>query len=384
MAVRHRGVRTLVAVALLAPASAAAQKVPVAQLKLADGKLAEEFTLIASVRELSDGRILVSDEKEKRLVIADLRSGAVAAIGRVGSGPGEYRGTARLWALSADSTMMADQFGRRWLLLNGAEVALTLPSETPAIRATFGMVSGVDRNGHVLALRPSLDPTGRPMNLEDSLLVVRVERASGRAETLARVPSPFAGGGRGEVAAARQGGAASERRIYVVAISAYDQTTMFPDGWIAIARVSPYRVDWCAPNGTCTTGPTLPATVIKMTNREKHAFLDLAAKTTRWPPTSAVEEVTGWPDAIPPFVVPPMRMDASALVASPDGRLLIERMPSADAPPTRYDIVDRRGELVGQLSLLWNERIVGFGAKSVYVAVTDHDGIQRLRRHPWP
>jgi hypothetical protein len=30
------------------------------------------------------------------------------------------------------------------------------------------------------------------------------------------------------------------------------------------------------------------------------------------------------------------------------------------------------------------ERIVGFGMTSDYVAVTDDDGIQLLRRHPWP
>ena len=38
----------------------------------------------------------------------------------------------------------------------------------------------------------------------------------------------------------------------------------------------------------------------------------------------------------------------------------------------------------GQLIMSPNECIVSLGAKSVYVAVTDDDGIQRLRRHPWP
>jgi hypothetical protein len=46
--------------------------------------------------------------------------------------------------------------------------------------------------------------------------------------------------------------------------------------------------------------------------------------------------------------------------------------------------VNRRGGLDGQLVLATNERVVGFGARSVYLSVTDDDGIQRLRRHPWP
>ena len=40
--------------------------------------------------------------------------------------------------------------------------------------------------------------------------------------------------------------------------------------------------------------------------------------------------------------------------------------------------------VLGPLSMSPNERIVSLGAKSAYVAVTDDDGIQRLRRHPWP
>jgi hypothetical protein len=52
-------------------------------------------------------------------------------------------------------------------------------------------------------------------------------------------------------------------------------------------------------------------------------------------------------------------------------------------PETRYDIVNRRGVLDGQLVLAPNEHIVGFGATSMYVAVSNDDGIQHLERHPW-
>jgi hypothetical protein len=37
-----------------------------------------------------------------------------------------------------------------------------------------------------------------------------------------------------------------------------------------------------------------------------------------------------------------------------------------------------------QVAMAENERIVGFGVKSVYVAWKDADDIERLRRHPWP
>jgi hypothetical protein len=53
-------------------------------------------------------------------------------------------------------------------------------------------------------------------------------------------------------------------------------------------------------------------------------------------------------------------------------------------PENRYDIVDRTGRLVRGVTLPENQRLVGVGRSGAYVAETDEDGIQRLRRHPWP
>ena len=38
----------------------------------------------------------------------------------------------------------------------------------------------------------------------------------------------------------------------------------------------------------------------------------------------------------------------------------------------------------GMLVLPEGQRLAGFGAASAYSVVTDDDGIQRIRRHPWP
>jgi hypothetical protein len=45
--------------------------------------------------------------------------------------------------------------------------------------------------------------------------------------------------------------------------------------------------------------------------------------------------------------------------------------------------VDRRGVRMAQLRLPDNQRVVGFGTASVYVAIGDDDGLERLQRHPW-
>ena len=59
-------------------------------------------------------------------------------------------------------------------------------------------------------------------------------------------------------------------------------------------------------------------------------------------------------------------------------------MRRAARPEPRYDVIDRRGVVNGQLVLEPNERLVGFGARSVYVVERDADDIERIRRHPWP
>jgi hypothetical protein len=162
-----------------------------------------------------------------------------------------------------------------------------------------------------------------------------------------------------------------------------DQVAVFPDGWIAIARTNPYRVDWCPPGQHCRAGPVLMASQLRTTDREKQAYLEMAARTHGWPPTTDLSATSGWPRVLPPFVERPSRLDVGALLAMPDGSVLIERLPSADSVWMRYDIVPRGGVVAGQVRLPLGEQIVGFGRESVYVVASDSDGLQRLRRHPW-
>jgi hypothetical protein len=67
-----------------------AQSVPVVRLSAPNARLDEEFTYVGSIRELANGRVLIADEKENRLFVADFAQRQVHQIGRVGSGPGEY------------------------------------------------------------------------------------------------------------------------------------------------------------------------------------------------------------------------------------------------------------------------------------------------------
>jgi hypothetical protein len=361
---------------LILPTSVLAQQARVVSLRPADAKLDEEFTGITSVRELSDGRVLVTDPRDKGIAVVDFSRSTIEKIGRQGTGPGEYQMAGPLVALTGDSTLMIETRTRRILVLAGARIVATLTPESPLVLATQGAVTSADRFGHVLSrVGAAAPPRSGTRNLgsSDSGLVIRVQRGTNARDTIAAVRMPPAqittsANAKGEIASV------SIRRM---PWSVGEEALLFPDGSVAVARLDPFRVDWRAPNGNWTRGAALPVPVIRMTDREKRALMDRTANsngTAVQPP----ETYPDWPAVVPPFTPAP------ALLAAPDNRLLVLRFRSADFADTRYFVVNRRGTLDAELRLPENERIVGFGARSAYVAVADGDGIQRLERRPWP
>jgi hypothetical protein len=364
-----------VALPVVVAGAARAQSVGRAGIALAapDATLAAEFTLVSSVRELSDRRLLVVDGSEKKLYVADWAKGTVTPVGRNGSGPGEYVWPGSLLALGGDSTLLPDVRNGRWLMLHGASIAGTIGPDAPALVSGARQPVGADRQGHVLATRPIGAQGGSPPAVPrlDSLLLLRISRATGRADTVATL--------RARPSAVKiQGPAERPTSISVMRspLTAGEVSALFPDGWIAIARLEPYRVDWVAPDGRVVRGSPLPFERVRLNEREQRAFLEReAARTGR--PERDPKAVSDWPEIIPPFL-------SGSLLVGPDGRLWIRRPPTAADPHPPYDVVDRRGALVARVRAGPDVTVVGFGRESVYTVLTDENGIQRLQRRPLP
>jgi hypothetical protein len=338
-----------------------------------DATLPAEFTLATSVRELSDRRLLVVDRSEKTLFVVDWTKGTVGPLGRNGSGPGEYVQPGALLALAGDSTLLSDVGSGRWLVLHGASIAGTIGPDAPAIVSGARQPVGADRQGHVIATRPvgaqANDPTARPRL--DSLLLLRISRATGRSDTVAVL--------RARPATIKvQGPAGRPTSISVTRnpLAAGEAAALFPDGWIAIARMEPYRVDWRAPDGRVVRGSPLPFERVRLNEREQRAVLEREATRTGRPERDP-KAVPDWPEIMPPFLW-------ESLLPAPDGRLWIRRPPTADDPHPPYDVVDRRGALVARVRAGADVRVVGFGRASMYTVLTDENGIQRLQRRPLP
>ncbi|MDH3223997.1 MAG: 6-bladed beta-propeller, partial [Gemmatimonadota bacterium] len=77
-----------VATLALGVGSASGQAIP---MESPDAVFAESFSVIQTVRELPDGRVLVADPLGQALVVIDFERQAGDTLGRVGQGPAEYR-----------------------------------------------------------------------------------------------------------------------------------------------------------------------------------------------------------------------------------------------------------------------------------------------------
>jgi hypothetical protein len=74
----------ITAALLIGALSSANAQTPVVRLGPPSATLTEDFSEIVAVRELSDGRLLIGDRREERIVVADFRAGSVTPTSRQG------------------------------------------------------------------------------------------------------------------------------------------------------------------------------------------------------------------------------------------------------------------------------------------------------------
>ncbi|MEX2182429.1 MAG: hypothetical protein WD771_10335 [Gemmatimonadaceae bacterium] len=331
--------------------------------------LSHGFTRITAVRELADGRVLVLDARDRALFLADLSADAVQTVGRTGSGPAEYRRPLRLVPLAGDSTLLVDEGNQRWLMLAGPHIAVTVPPSDSVLALTGLRVFAVGHPdqflGVVLVDRERL--TGDRQR--NRLAVVRVQRRALSVDTVAAL--------KGVEVHVRTEGTAQARGIHVLEVmySVAEQALLFADGWIALARQNPYRVDWLTPDGGLLRGPNLPWSSPTIGASEIEWFRKRMERRLGRPIPAPLEGLAF------ATVVPPFR--ENGLNALPSGHLLIARSEWSGLRGTEYDVVNRRGRLVARMSLPSNVRIVDVGAQHVFSVAVDDDGIETLRRHRW-
>jgi len=371
----------LLLTALLLP-----QQPPVREIRLGPptATLTHEFTQLRGVRELPDGRLLVSDRLEPALYVVDLRTGRATRIGREGSGPEEYRMPSTLLPLPGDSTLLADEGNARFMIIGpDLKVHRSMPTQRPGLvyspwpRAT-------DRQGRLYFQVPAW--ASGPEGIEDdSVHVARLDLRTGKLDTLARARRP------------------TEPRVKYglpyVGFAPQDVWQATPEGRIALVRSRDYHVEWREPDGRVTRGPAVAYTAVPVTERDRvdymRTFLENSGVGGRGSGSNNPTGISPTPDEM----LEPARVKAMAAQnpfaatkppftdvmprVGPDQTLWVERSTPAGAART-WDVFDASGRITLRVVLPAGRRLLAIGRAGLYLAAANTDGLEALERYQLP
>jgi hypothetical protein len=342
-------------------------------------KLSAEFGGPTAVRELRDGRVLLVDGREQQLYVADFNKNIATPLGRKGSGPAEYLIAGSLVPIAGDSSLLIDLGNRRWLLFDGATISGVVPAHDPAVIESGIAFVGADRFGNVLAVKsPRLKSGITTITKADSNWVVLVRRGNGVADSVAKVRAkPHAR----QVAYDNTGRIVQDVAFPTDFFAQGEDAVLFEDGWLALVRLDPIRVDWRAPDGKWTYGKALPLIGDDVTAADRQSIangLDAAKRTAR---QFGLPEPKG---GTVPRRLPVVSTLHRSLVRSSDGSLLIRRRANGASTNTRYAVIGRDGVVRREVIVRKSEEILGIGAKHVYVTAKDENDVQSIVRYELP
>ncbi len=371
----------VLAVCAASTASVAQEVVPKIRLTTYEAALSEPFSSVAGLRELSDGRVLVSDRLEQALRLVDFASGGFEQIGQTGQGPGEYRMPGDLLPLPADSTLLVDLGNMRMMYvtpdgrLEGSE-SLVRPE------GIFMFPQGADALGRIY-----FDVTGTmamtPGSLPDSFAIVVFDRGTQTTDTIGLLP-------REQIRRLRTGGAGTSFSGPGMApFEPADAWAAAPNGRVAVARGADYRLEWLARGQERIVGPAVEYEPIRVTDDDKEAWADRMSQgaavmvmagggggsgsgRTMNIPRPDVDEME-WPDVKPAF-------PRGAVNVTPEGEAWVQRYVEFGEPQT-FDVFDASGRRVRQVVLPEGRRFIGFGEGTLYAVRVDEDDLQWLERY---
>ena len=343
-------------------------------------ELNEPFTSILSIRELSDGRVIISDSRDKVVQLADFRKQQVVKIGTAGAGPGEYKFPQRLYSLKSDSTLLHDIGNDRYLLIlpNGKPGPTRPAVEVSGYRSEL---IGVDNIGRLYF---KASPTAAAPG--PTRVVLRYNAQTKQLDSVATLMEPV-----GEMVMAHALPGGMLRFATNMPYVPRDVATVTTDGAVIVARVNDYHIEWFGSKSPRMAGAPVAYTPIAITAQERRTFMERqirpgaivsnanpnagrSAKTMK-----EVPEDPGmtWPANIPPFLDGALSVDGS-------NRVWVKRTVVFSDPSATYDVFDATARRVLTVKLPPKAKLVGFGRGFVYLVRIDEDDLQYLQRYAAP
>lgn len=309
-----------------------------------------EFTSVTAVRELSNGEVLVIDSQEQQLYVLGADGRTRRSIARGGAGPGEFRAARALMAMRGDSTALSDGALRRFVVFapDGRAVQhIQLPEFVGEM--ALGATELLAGSALVYPARWSGDGARAS---EVPLLRWRLGATTlDTVGAIRRAALP---------PAMRESGRAAPAGL-IVPYLPNDVLVASPAGGFGILSAEPYRLTVFNADGRLVaSGRPVSIERVRTSDRERGMM----------PP--------GWiPETKPPFTELGHVVDAA-------GRFWVRRSRAAGSTTTTYDVFSPAGEHLGEVPLTENRRIVGAGARGVYLVRESDEGFQYLERYALP
>jgi hypothetical protein len=308
----------------------------------------KSFSRVVGIVEAGLDTVFVADELERSLELVDLVNDRSRIVGRNGNGPTEYTRPRALYRFRGDSVLMYDVGQRRFLVVSGDGHPTRVFRPKNGL---LGTVVGADTVGSIyLVLTPSFGPAGRLSG--DSATVVRWNPDLATLDTLVWIKEAPAST---QVRQRAQGGGTDVLvSSFPVPFGPADDLAVGPDGGLAVARVSPFRLEWWLNGRRQHSGEALPTDSVPITALDRRPYEQRSS------PVSF-----RWPAYKPPFL-------RGALLLSRDGdQAWLRRTNGTDSDTTLYDVFDRRGIPIWRVRVVGNRRVVGLGQRNVYVMRRD-------------
>ncbi len=376
----------LVAVALVLaaamPLASGAQQRAARPIGAPIAEFEEPLTGPLRIIELRDGRVLVHDEKEKRLGIADFKSGEFTEASREGAGPKEFKSAMALVRAPGDSIWLYDLIQSRVLVIDpvGRPQRTTPFSDAGDMMAMLRrpMVRELDEAGNTYGeLREMSIAAGR-VTMSDSVVLIRSTK--GKADTLAKMPS--------FLTAPEMG--AGGIKIRLPGFPPMDAWGVFPDGRVLVVRGATYTPEIFLADGSRrkVTAIAFPAVRVTAADREKlmadtRKGVELAMSGARgmagagggeMPKVEVVEPETWQPNKPP--------LTGTVIMVDEKNRAWVPVLSSNKL--VRFDLLDADGRLIDAISFPEGAVMLGFGKGVVYATRKDEDDLLYLQRYRLP
>jgi hypothetical protein len=346
--------------------------VPIVLLDRPEATLDRTFRQVSNVVELRDGRIALAELKDKTFVFANIATGETTPVGEHAdtirpdeAAPGKHRLPGYVLHFGGDTLGLIDFGAQRTTLWNERGQFLAILTGTSV--GGYNQALAYDARGNaykedIRSVLGGLEP-GQELEL-DSLSVLRIPPGDTLADTIAHLKLPV--WGRGQFGA--------QQKIVSTIFSGRDLFGVMPDGWLWVARASNNAVDWRAPDGAWTHGPSRPSARIPVPQGEKDAFLErLRAQMAQMGAPAGIELSYPFADEKPPF---------GAGQTNPAGEVWLQRSRAWEDSVPVWDVIGRDGRPIRTVQFPRNASLAGFGPDGrVYLILREGEDQQRVARY---